>query len=123
MVLRTGTKLFLTHPGAQRADSRNKDVMGKKCSPFRKNRQVAPVPKTLTDRTDKHQLPPAAAGKDRRRGVLAGIHVFINKLKLMSLFTGSKTMQDSKAGESQACGREGRGADPHGLSSSRMGSW
>lgn len=68
-------------------------------------------------------LPPAAAGKDGRRGALAGIHVFINKLKLMSLFTGSKTMQDSKAGESQACGREGRGADPHGLSSSTMGSW
>lgn len=57
------------------------------------------MPKTLMDRTDK-QLLPAAAGKDGRRGALAGIHVFINKLKLMSLFTGSKTMQDSKAGES-----------------------
>lgn len=87
----------------------------------KKTRQVAPVPKTHTDRTDKHQFLLAAAGKDRQRGALAGIHVFINKL--MSLFTGSKTVQDSKPGVSQACGREGRGADPHGLSSSRMGSW
>lgn len=103
MVLRTGTKLFLPHPGtqagwAQRADSRNNDVRGKSVHPLEKNRQVAPVPKTHTDRTDKHQFPPAAAGKDGRRGALAGIHVFINKLKLISLFTGSKRVQDSKPG-------------------------
>lgn len=67
---------------------------------LKKNRQVAPVPNTYMDRTDKHQFPLAAAGKDRQRRVLAGIHVFINKLKLMSLFTGSKTVQDSKPGVS-----------------------
>lgn len=66
----------------------------------KKNRQVPPVPKTQTDRMDKHQLPLAAAGEDRQRRALAGIHVFINKLKLMSLFTGSKTVQDSKPGVS-----------------------
>lgn len=73
MVLRTGTKLFLPPPGAQVgwaqwADSRNNDIMGEKVFTIQKeNRKVAPVPKTYMDRTDKHQFPPAATGKDTRR--------------------------------------------------------
>lgn len=132
MELRMGTKLFLRRLSAQagwaqRAEGGNNEVTGKNVHLSEKNREEAPVLKTHTDRTDRHQSPPAAAGKDGWRGALAGIHVFINKLKLISLFTGSKTVQDSKPGVSQACGRKSHGADPHRLSrqvhSSRKGCW